>query len=70
MSGTARRAPALLPSGRRLNWWVRSANDHEAAIRRLSGLSCQMDRWRMRGQRRDPGTDRRTIERTFKSQTR
>lgn len=37
MSRTARRAPALLPSGRRLNWPVRSADDHEAAIRWLSG---------------------------------
>jgi hypothetical protein len=37
MSRTARRAPALLPSGRRLNWRVRSADDHEAVIRRLSG---------------------------------
>jgi hypothetical protein len=34
MSRTARRAPALLPSGRRLNWRVRSADDHEAVIRR------------------------------------
>ena len=36
MSRAARRAPALLPSGRRLNWRGRSADDHEAAIRRLS----------------------------------
>ena len=36
MSRTARRAAALLPSGRRLNWRGRSADDREAAIRRLS----------------------------------
>jgi hypothetical protein len=34
---SGRPAPALLPSGRRLNWRVRSADDREVAIRWLSG---------------------------------
>jgi hypothetical protein len=34
MSRTARRAPALLPSGRRLNWRVRSADDHASGAQK------------------------------------
>jgi hypothetical protein len=36
MSRAARRAPALLPSRGRLNWRVRSSDNREAAVQRLS----------------------------------